>query len=159
MKSRIILVGVGGSGKDFLKRKFMERGWIPCITHTTRPMRSTETDGVDYHFTNPEEFQELVKSDKLLEHHQFNGWYYGTDANEFENANLLIISPVTIRNVMTPEFRKNSLIIFLDIPETIRRERLNLRSDADSTERRIQSDIEDFKDFTDYDIRITNPDF
>jgi hypothetical protein len=30
---------------------------------------------------------------------------------------------------------------------------------GDSLERRIQADEEDFKDFTNYDIRITNPDF
>ena len=48
---------------------------------------------------------------------------------------------------------------FIDIPKDIRKSRLLNRNDADSVDRRLQTDSEDFNDFKDYDIRITNCDF
>ena len=59
-----------------------------------------------------------------------------------------------------PEDRKESLVFFFDIAEEIRVERLKKRDmPGDSIPRRIEADRIDFKDFTDWDIRITNPDF
>jgi dephospho-CoA kinase len=58
---------------------------------------------------------------------------------------------------MKKEDRDRSFIIYIDIPEDIRRERLKLRSDADTVERRIAADREDFEGFENFDIRITNP--
>ena len=47
-----------------------------------------------------------------------------------------------------------------NIPEEVRRERLlNRAMPGDTLERRLIADWEDFKDFTDYDVRISNPDF
>ena len=55
---------------------------------------------------------------------------------------------------------KSTLVIYLAIPEEIRRERMNRRvGNADSVERRIASDRKDFENFTDYDIKITDPNF
>ena len=51
------------------------------------------------------------------------------------------------------------MIIYLDISEDFLIERLSQRNDADSAERRLISDREDFKFFNDFDIRITDPNF
>jgi guanylate kinase len=45
---------------------------------TTRAPRAGETDGVEYHFTTPEGFQELVKENAFIEHATFAGRSYGT---------------------------------------------------------------------------------
>jgi dephospho-CoA kinase len=56
--------------------------------------------------------------------------------------------------------RKSSFIIYIDIPVDIRRERLSERNDnSDSIERRLSADDNDFKTFTDFDIRITDHNF
>ena len=60
---------------------------------------------------------------------------------------------------LKPEDRKESFIIFIDIDENILRERLAGRNDADKAERRIDADREDFKNFSDFDCIITNPNF
>ena len=50
--------------------------------------------------------------------------------------------------------------MYLDIPTTTRAARLSQRGDKNDTiERRMYSDSQDFKDFTDYDIKIDNPNF
>ena len=44
-KNKVILVGKGGSGKDYL-RKIMENfGFLYCKSYTTRPIREEEENG------------------------------------------------------------------------------------------------------------------
>lgn len=48
------------------------------VSHTTRPPRSGEEDGRDYHFVTPERFQAMVEQGAFLEHAEVFGNYYGT---------------------------------------------------------------------------------
>ena len=51
---------------------------------------------------------------------------------------------------------ESSLIIYLDIPKYIRVDRLADRNmPGDTLTRRLEADELDFKDFTDYDLKIT----
>lgn len=45
---------------------------------TTRLPRQNETDGVNYHFVSTEEFERLVKEEKMMEFGEKNGVFYGT---------------------------------------------------------------------------------
>jgi guanylate kinase len=157
---KIILVGPGASGKDHLKRRFLDKGFKQSISYTTRPPRENEKDGFDYHFVDDETFKEMIDVNDFREWNLFGDkkWYYGTTVREFNDASLFVMTPSGIQ-ALTPLERKKCFVIFIDIPEEVRRERLNARKDADDPERRIKTDIEDFKNFTDYDMRITNPDF
>lgn len=157
---KIILVGPGASGKDHLKKRFLERGFRQSISYTTRPPREGEKDGFDYHFTNDEKFKEMIESGDFREWNLFGDkkWYYGTTLKEFNAASLFVMTPSGIR-ALSPNERKECFVMFIDVPEEVRRERLKSRNDADDPERRIKTDQIDFADFKDYDIRITNPDF
>ncbi|MBQ9437721.1 MAG: guanylate kinase, partial [Lachnospiraceae bacterium] len=57
MSKIIFIMGKSGSGKDSIGRRLLER--LPSlrriIPYTTRPMRSGEKEGVEYHFVTPEE--------------------------------------------------------------------------------------------------------
>lgn len=55
--------------------------------------------------------------------------------------------------------RAQSLVVYFDIEEEIRKERLMLRSDADKVDRRLESDALDFADFTNYDLKVNDPNF
>lgn len=48
------------------------------ISHTTRPKRPGETDGVNYHFVSKEQFQEMLGQQAFLEHAEVFDNYYGT---------------------------------------------------------------------------------
>lgn len=48
------------------------------VSHTTRPRRSGEREGVDYHFLERDEFQQLVGKGAFLEHAEYSGHLYGT---------------------------------------------------------------------------------
>tara|TARA_R110000803_G_scaffold2021_2_gene6660 strand:+ start:88 stop:297 length:210 start_codon:yes stop_codon:yes gene_type:complete len=56
--------------------------------------------------------------------------------------------------------RKECTIIYLNVPEEIRRERLNAREmPGDSIDRRMEADNLDFENFMDFDIEINNSNF
>lgn len=156
---RIILVGKAGSGKDFLRKKFEDRGFKYAVSYTTRPPREGEIQGKDYYFITEDEAKVLVESNFFYEYVIFNGWIYGTSITSFNNDDLFIMTPAGISRIK-PEDRNSCFIIYLDIPTSTRIKRLSKRDmPGDSVRRRIEADELDFDDFIDYDLRITNSDF
>ena len=155
-KSRIILCGPGGSGKDFLRKKFESRGYKYCVSYTSRPPRIGEKEGYDYKFTNEEFFEK--NKEAFYETAHFNSWWYGTSLEDFYSSDLFIMTPSGIKQ-LRPQDRETSMIVYLNPPEEIRKERLAARNDADTVDRRLEADHKDFSGFLDYDIMITNEDF
>lgn len=157
---RIILVGHGGSGKDHLAGLLQSVGYKKAVSCTTRPMREGEVDGVHYHFISEEAFRKGIANDEFKEWYSFGtyNWLYGTKLEDFNKASLFIMSPPVL-----PGLGKETLaqftVVYLNIPENVRRLRLEARSDADSVDRRLNSDADDFHNFKLFDIEITDPEF
>jgi guanylate kinase len=53
-------------------------GLMFSVSHTTRPPRLGEVDGVDYHFITPDRFKLLIKDGAFLECAEVHGNLYGT---------------------------------------------------------------------------------
>jgi dephospho-CoA kinase len=69
------------------------------------------------------------------------------------------MTPIGVSHIK-PEDRNDCTIFYIDIPSKVRRERLlNRYMPGDSIERRIEADAYDFSKFTDFDIKINNPNF
>jgi guanylate kinase len=158
MSAKIVLVGAGGSGKDFLAKKFQQRGLQKAISYTTRPIRDGEQNGVDYHYVEEAFFHEMTEKGAWHEMDCYRGWYYGSLKEDFENKSLFIKTPEGLAK-MSAEDRSKCFIIYLDIPESVRRERLQSRNDADSVDRRLAADRNAFNNFSDFDLRVTSPNF
>ena len=159
-KSRIILVGKAASGKDHLRKILEGRGFKYGVSYTTRPPRSGEIDGKDYYFLEESEFQSLVEQGFFYEYISFNGWLYGTSKDQWNQTDdIFIMTPSGIGKIHAAD-RKHSFVIYIDIPQEIRRNRLMSRNDNnDSIERRLEADERDFLNFTDFDIKITDHNF
>ena len=153
-----MIVGKAASGKDYLARRLREHGLRYQLSVTTRPKREGEVDGEDYLFVNDTVFERFTINNMFWERKEFNGWKYGTLRQEWDCSEVFILTPSAIKS-MLPKDRNRCFIIFLDIPENIRKERLNERSDSDKIERRVLSDHMDFEGFNDYDFIVTNPNF
>jgi len=153
MESKIIIVGPGGSGKDFLRKKFTDKGFTYGVSFTSRPPREGEEEGIDYFFRDAEFFEN--NREIFLEVQIFNGWYYGISKGEFESKDLFILSPSGLK-CLSERDRKRSMVIYLNPDLEIRKERINQRNDSDSTERRLIADNKDFFEFFDYDMLIKN---
>ena len=158
LNNRIILVGKAGSGKDYARTKLESRSFKYAISYTTRPPRDNEKHRVDYFFITKDEFTQMIDQDKFYEYVVFNEWYYGTTNEQFYSDDVFIMTPHGI-SLIKPEDRKTSFIMFFDIDEDVRKERLMLRNDADRVDRRLEADRKDFENFKDYDLRVTDPSF
>lgn len=156
---KIILVGKAASGKDFLKSKMERKGFRTGVSHTTRPARPGEVDGVDYHFIDDVKFIEMIGQEEFIEYMEFNGWFYGQTEEDFNASDIMIMSKDGL-DMLPKVYRDQCIVIYLDVPMAERLKRLSGRDDKnDSIERRITTDEKQFHGFTDYEIRITNPDF
>ncbi len=71
-----------GAGKTSLVAALLEKrsNLQVSISHTTRPMRPGETDGVNYHFVSKEQFQAMLDQQAFLEHAEVFDNNYGTSA-------------------------------------------------------------------------------
>jgi guanylate kinase len=81
-----VLSGPSGVGKGTVVaevRRLFPHVWV-SISCTTRRPRPGEVDGVEYHFLSDAEFDELVATDRLLEHASFAGHRYGTPRRPVE---------------------------------------------------------------------------
>jgi guanylate kinase len=75
-----VLSGPSGVGKGTVVAAVRRRHpevWVSVST-TTRAPRPGETDGVEYHFVDAEEFARMVKAGEFVEHAMFAGHAYGT---------------------------------------------------------------------------------
>ncbi len=75
-----VIAAPSGAGKTSLVKELLVRepNLRMCVSHTTRPIRSNEIDGRDYHFVDVAEFQHLIATDGFLEHAQVFDHFYGT---------------------------------------------------------------------------------
>lgn len=78
---RLIVVSApSGAGKSSLVESVLGRidSLRASVSYTTRPLRGTEKDGVDYHFVSQEQFGEMRDRGEFLEWARVHGHLYGT---------------------------------------------------------------------------------
>ncbi len=92
-----VISSPSGGGKTTLVRRVMEQlpGLRFSVSHTTRPPRSSEREGVDYFFVDRAVFEAMVKRGEFLEWAEVLGNLYGTamknvDVLEREGADLFL---------------------------------------------------------------------
>ena len=75
-----VIAAPSGAGKTTLVRALVEsmENIRVSISHTTRPRRQCEVDGVNYHFVNESAFQQLIEKNMMLEHANVYGHHCGT---------------------------------------------------------------------------------
>ena len=83
-----IISGPSGSGKDTVMTELFKKmpELLFSISSITRVMRAGEREGEKYNFITREKFEDMLKNDRLLEHNEFVGNYYGTPREPVERA-------------------------------------------------------------------------
>lgn len=163
-----ILSAPSGAGKTSMVREACSRvdNLVVSVSHTTRPKRPKDTDGVDYHFIDEAGFHEMIAAAGFLEHARVFDNFYGT-SHESVNATLAAGNDVFLEIDWQGADQVRRLIpeacsIFIVPPS---RETLELRlrgraSDSeDVIERRIADAVSDMRHFSNYDYLIINDDF
>jgi guanylate kinase len=160
-----IVAAPSGAGKTTLVRALLKAD--PriklSISYTTRPPRLGETDGVDYHFVNEEQFLSMMKAGEFLESAKVHGGYYGTSQTWAENVmrqgDDLLLEIDWQGAAQVRKIFPNAVSIFILPPsEDALRERLNKRG-QDSDEiiaRRLANAHEEIQHVAEFDYVIIN---
>lgn len=172
-----LLIGCMASGKDTILKEVVGQGIAkPVISHTTRPMRKNEQDGVEYYFTTDEEMLNMKDNNEFIEFKQYQTadgsiWYYGINKSNFDlNSSEVYITIVDIKGMK--EIKKHLkryenveiTTFFIDADKEIRKSRSMSRDDITPKKekeiiRRMKDDeinVEAFKKECDWILRNEN---
>lgn len=163
MSKIFIVIGKSATGKDTIFKRLLE---IPdlklksVVGYTTRPIRSGETDGVEYFFVGEDKLHELLKDNKVIEHRAYptmHGiWnYFTVDDGQIDlnYSDYLLIGTLEAYEQIKNYYGENIVIpIYIEVEDGIRLKRaLHRESKQDNPKyaelcRRFLADDEDFSD-------------
>ena len=141
----ILLVGASASGKtEVAKYLFQHFHMVKAITHTTRAMRPTERQDIDYHFVTRAEFLALKQHDVFVETTEYNGNFYGCSIAETGDDKCIILDPNGIASFLALG-NPNIVTFFLRASAQTREARMRFRGDdPESIKRRLLGDADTF---------------
>ena len=157
-----------GAGKTSLVNALIERcgGLQVSVSHTTRPMRPAEKEGVNYHFVSENVFVDMLDRAEFLEHAQVFGNLYGTSRIWLEKQLergfdvILEIDWQGARQVklLLPETQS---IFILPPSRQALQERLSLRGQDDLSviEGRMNAAVAEMSHYVESDFLVVNKDF
>lgn len=172
MKKIIVLLGASATGKDTVAKHISEKYNIPmAISYTTRPMRSNETQGVEYYFISNGEMHEKFKNGEVIEHTSYYiqsedvSYTYANVVEEFEKGDyvLTILNPHGLYQFNKSQYKDNLVSIMLNCDDRVRLVRsLNRDENVNVNEvldrfRRDELDFIERRPKTDYEIDTNKP--
>lgn len=147
-KRIVVLTAPSGAGKTTIAKRVMEA--IPkmrfSVSATTRPRRSHERDGVDYHFVDLDHFKRQIEAGEMLEYEEvYPGRLYGTLRSEVESKAAAgpVLLDIDVRGAKRIKdlYDDDALVIFVRPPSREELER-RLRSRATEDEETIRVRLE-----------------
>ena len=157
-----------GAGKTSLVKALTERDpqVSVSVSHTTRPRRPTEKEGVNYHFIDRGRFLELADKGGFLEHAVVFGHHYGTSLEhvqrERDAGRDLILEIDWQGAAQVRRAAPDTIGIFVAPPsrEALRQRLLARGEDTlETIERRLREAREEMSHYNEYDYLVVNDDF
>lgn len=157
------LAGKSAAGKDTIYRHLLDESGLPLkeiIPYTTRPIRTKEQDGVDYHFTNEDGYRRLRAEGRIIEERAYDTvhgiWrYFTADDGQIDlgkESCLMVGTPescVSLRNYFG---RDKVLPIYIRVDDgellarALKRERKQQEPKYAEMCRRYLADLKDFSE-------------
>lgn len=164
----LIVAAPSGAGKTSLVRALVgsEPGVAVSVSHTTRPQRPGEDDGIDYHFVSQQAFRAMVERDEFVEHATVFGNAYGTSVVAIENAlaqgdDLVLEIDWQGAQQVRDKFADAASVFILPPSRDTLTERLAKRGQDDEQviADRMASAIAEMSHYAEFDYVIVNEDF
>lgn len=164
----LVISSPSGAGKTTLSKHLAERddGVSVSVSVTTRPRRSDEVKGGDYHFHSEEEFRRMEEDGELLECAEVFGYRYGTPRKKVEQW--LATGQDVVFDIDWQGARQLRLSLGTDVvqvfimPPSMRalRERLLRRAQDSAAEvqRRMDRAMDEMSHWNEYDYLLVNRD-
>uniref|UniRef100_A0A3B1JJ73 MAGUK p55 scaffold protein 3 n=1 Tax=Astyanax mexicanus TaxID=7994 RepID=A0A3B1JJ73_ASTMX len=138
----VVLIGSLGARINELKQKVIAENphrYAVAVPHTTRPKKSHEKEGVEYHFVTKQAFDADAQNNKFIEYGEYKENQYGTSIEAIRSVQaknkmcLVDVQPEALHTLRTAEFKPYVIFVKPRIPESRRR-----RSAATSPEEDMQ---------------------
>lgn len=157
-----------GAGKTSLVNALVEQcqGIQVSVSHTTRPIRPGEQDGVNYHFVTEGDFLAMLERDDFLENARVFGNLYGTSRIWVENQLTLghdIILEIDWQGAQqVKRLLPRTRAIFILPPDRealLQRLKLRGQDDPATIEKRMNVAVEEMSHYVASDYLVVNRDF
>lgn len=169
LKGTLFIVSApSGAGKTSLLKALLERaeGISVSVSHTTRPIRPGEQNGVHYWFSDETEFRRMIGEGAFIEHAEVFGNLYGTSESavrEQLSSGTDVILEIDWQGAQQVRRRfaeAVSIFILPPTPEALR-QRLNARGQdsVEVIERRMREAQSEMEHYVEYDYLVVNDRF
>ena len=168
MANLFIISAPSGCGKTSLVEALIKKTKNLCVSvsHTTRPPRPDEANGINYYFVSIDEFEEMIKQNAFVEHAMVFDNHYGSSSQlikEKLDEGVDVILEIDWQGArQVKNNMPNSTSIFILPPsKEVLLERLQQRAqDNDATINKRMSDAQNqMQHFNEFDYLIINDDF
>lgn len=157
-----------GAGKTSLVNALIKRcpDLLVSVSHTTRPMRPGEKDGVNYHFVTENIFLAMLERTEFLEHARVFGNLYGTSGvwvtQQLQRGRDIILEIDWQGAQQVKRLLPQARAIFILPPsrEDLQ-QRLNQRGqdDPDTIKTRMNVAVEEMSHYVESDFLVVNKEF
>ena len=168
MANLFIISAPSGCGKTSLVEALIKKTKNLCVSvsHTTRPPRPDEANGINYYFVSIDEFEEMIKQNAFVEHAMVFDNHYGSSSQLIkekldEGVDVILeIDWQGARQVKNNMPNSTSIFILPPSKEALL-ERLQQRAqDNEETINKRMSDAQNqMQHFNEFDYLVINDDF
>lgn len=147
----IVLSAPSGTGKTTLAHLLVNSmdKLILSVSYTTRAIRGSEQDGINYHFIDEQKFKKMIDRDALLEWAEVHGNYYGSSAKwtkESLEAGRDVLFDIDVQGgLQIKEHYDDAVTIFITPPSFDELEKRLVRRGTESHDK-IKKRLESAKD-------------
>ena len=168
MANLFIIAAPSGCGKTSLVEALIKKTKNLCVSvsHTTRPPRPDEVNGINYYFVSINEFEEMIKNNAFVEHATVFDNHYGSSTKlirEKLDQGVDVILEIDWQGArQVKENMPNSVSIFILPPsnEALLGRLKQRAQDNDETIKKRMSDAQNqMQHFNEFDYLVINDDF
>ncbi len=159
----VYLMGKSSTGKDTIYKRLLSHPQLQLkniVPYTTRPIRATEKEGVEYHFTDEEGFQKLQQAGRVIEQRAYRTYhglwrYFTVDDGQIDlqGDNYIYIGTLESFNSTVQYFGRENLVpVLIELDDGVRlqraldREKTQEHPKYEEMCRRFLADSEDFSE-------------
>lgn len=164
----IVILGESGSGKSTLQKYICDKtNMKKAISHTTRPIRNGEQQGIDYYFIDNDTCFDMLNNNLFCECANYRNWFYGLSKEQVKENTVFVATPSGLRRIkkyiQNSNLDINIISIYLKVDKLSRFIKILQRdgeNGLDESYRRVTSDQGMFSEFEDeVDIVLENKEY